>query len=458
MKKRRMAHSKEFGIFRNSKFKIRILDFFGNWKLEIGNSCRSGQAMLLSALFFLLISMTITLGVVYPVTSHLSSTEAIERGAESLYAAQGVSEDVNYRLMKGMPVGTTETLSYGTVSATATTTTVSDGKEVQATGNSSAYLRKSKTHLSLGAGASFHYGMQSGEGGIVLNNSSSISGNVYSNGSVVGSGGNLIKGTVVSAGAAGKIDSVHATSTAYAHTITNADIDGDAYYQSISGTTVGGTLHAGSQDQATTSLPISDATITNWETAAAAGGTYGGTCPYNTPSTVTLGPIKIPCDLNIGSDTVTLAGPVWVTGSITIDNSTSVKVDSSLGSQSVAMIADKSGDRATGSAIVVKNNNSFQGSGSAGSNVLLISQNNSAETGGSESAITASNSASGDLLLYAGHGKIEVNNNVSLKEVTGYQIELNNSANIIYQTGLANLIFSSGPSGGYLFDTWREVE
>src|SRR3989338_2699942 len=141
-----------------------------------------------------------------------------------------------------MSVDTTETIDYGGYRATATTTSVSDGKEVAAAGSRDSYVRKSTMHLTSGSGASLRYGVQSGEGGIVLENSSSVSGNVYSNGPIDGAGSNLIKGSVVSAGPSGSIEGVHSTSSAFAHTITNADIDGDAYYETISNTSVDGTL------------------------------------------------------------------------------------------------------------------------------------------------------------------------------------------------------------------------
>ena len=88
----------------------------------------------------------------------------------------------------------------------------------------------------------------------------------------------------------------------------------------------------------------------------------------------------------------------------------------------------------------------------------MISQNNSAELGGSESAISMDNSASGSVILYAGHGLIDIQNSATLKEVTGYKIKAKNSANIVYNTGLANTLFTSGPGGGYEILNWKETQ
>jgi hypothetical protein len=83
--------------------------------------------------------------------------------------------------------------------------------------------------------------------------------------------------------------------------------------------------------------------------------------------------------------------------------------------------------------------------------------NNSAENGGGNTAIDVSNSATGNLLIYAPHGKITLSNGVQLREVTGYKLSLNNSAQVIYSIGLAQPLFTSGPSGSWKIKRWRET-
>jgi hypothetical protein len=418
-----------------------------------------GQALILSALFFMAISITVGLGVVHPVINQIESARAELSGAQSLYAAEAVSQDVIYRLIKGMSVDTVETLSVGTATGAATTTDILDGKEVVSSGDQARYVRKNKMTLLAGSGVSFNYGLQAGDGGINLTNSALIVGNVYSNGPITGSNNNLVRGTAVSAGPSGLIDGVHATSSAYAHTIRNADIDGDAYYQTISGSSVAGALHPGSPDQATSTLPIPDSLISDWETEAAAGGSV--TCSggaYNVSGSVTLGPKKIPCNFYIdGSDKLYLTGPLWVTGNIQFSNSSKVEVHSSLAGKTVAIVADNPSNQTSSSKIFVSNSTEFLGAG-ADSYVLLISQNKSAEQGGGDQAISISNSVNGKVLVYAGRGRIDISNSVSLKEVTAYRINVSNNAVVTYETGLANLLFTAGPSGGYHVDSWREVE
>ena len=370
--------------------------------------------------------------------------------------AESGLEDLSYRLIKGKNYNTAEVLSLDGFFATTTIADISGAKEITATGTASKMVRKSKIKLKNNNGVSFHYGVQVGEGGIIMENNSQVLGNVFSSGPIAGENSNLVKGDIISAGPAGTINGVHATGTVYAHYISNSDIDKDAYYTTISNTTVDGIKYPGSPDQATSSLAITDAMIEDWKTAAAVS-VISSPCPYKINSNATIGPVKINCDLEIsGSPTVTIAGPVWVNGNIEIENSPTVKLSSSLGANSVAVIADNPANRTTSSKIELENSAQFQNSGTEGSYILFVSQNNSAQVGGSEKAITAENSMSGEVLVYAGHGEVHLKNSISLREVSAYKIRLSNSAQVIYKAGLANLLFTSGPSGGYSIESWRE--
>jgi hypothetical protein len=131
-----------------------------------------------------------------------------------------------------------------------------------------------------------------------------------------------------------------------------------------------------------------------------------------------------------------------------------MRIDSSVGNQSVAVIMDDPENRSTGSRINLSNNAEFFGNGDK-SYVLLVSQNNAAESGGATDAVYLSNNAEGQLLLYAGHGSIEVENNADVNEATAYRIDLGNNAVVTYAEGLANLIFTLGPAGGYTISEWR---
>lgn len=292
---------------------------------------------------------------------------------------------------------------------------------------------------------------------LTQNNNANSPLNIYQ---ISGSGGSMIYGDVVSAGPSGSVSQINASSSIYAKTISNSIAKGNAYFKDISNTTVLGTSFPGSADQATSSMPISDAVIDQWEADAVAGGIITSPCPYKITgsSVVTLGPKKINCDLEVSnSSTLYLAGMVWVKGNVTLSNSGTIQIAPSISGKTAAIIADDPANRTSGSKITISNSTSYLGSGT-NSYVMLVSRNTSAETGGSVKAIEVSNSVSGKLLVYAPHGEILLQNSASIKEVTGWRTRLKNSATVIYETGLANLIFTSGPSGGYQIGTWGEVE
>ena len=298
---------------------------------------------------------------------------------------------------------------------------------------------------------SFHYGVQVGEGGLELQNSSIVNGNIHASGIVTGENSNIIRGDVISSGAEGLVDGIHATSSVYAHTIQDSTIDGDAHYQVISDTVVTGTEYPDSTDQATSTLPISDELIELWKDSAEAGGTHNTPCPYVIDESVTLGPKKINCDLKIkgNSTIVTLADHVWVSGNIEVEGSSVIRASSALGVNGVALIADNESDRLNSSTAVLQNSAVFEGSGTSGSHVLVVSQNNSAENAGSNTAIVVKNTVSGDLLVFAGHGLITLENSIDLSEVTAWEVHLKNTAEVTYDSGISSTLFASGPGGSW---------
>ncbi|MBI4118068.1 MAG: hypothetical protein HY455_00820 [Parcubacteria group bacterium] len=420
-----------------------------------------GQAALIGVFLFVGVTFSIAFGA---STIALKETELVRDNAlakQGYYVSESAQEDVVYRLRTGMDVSSQEVLNVGDFYATSTVVD-DDGTKTTTT---SAYvgenLRKTETIVSIADGVTFNYGVHIGLGGLLLENSSSIAGNALSNGPVTGSG-NLIKGDVISTGAVGLVDDIHATSTVYANTIRDSYIEKDAYYQTKQNTTVLGTSYPGSPNQSAVPLPISDVLITEWEAAAAAGGTL--TCnegdEHEIKTDTTLGPAKIPCDLEItGSPTVTLNGPIWVTGNIEIANSSRLITNVSLGTDDVVVIADNPSNQLSSSKIDIKNSASFE-SGTTGSYILLLSQNKSTEQGGGETAIEFQNTATGlnSLLLYAGHGAILIHNSAKLREVSAYKLHLKNTSQVEYESGVANSIFESGPGGSYDIIDWKEIE
>ncbi|HTK33204.1 MAG TPA: hypothetical protein VL335_01505 [Candidatus Paceibacterota bacterium] len=421
-----------------------------------------GQVIILNTILFLAISLLIINGIGYPVISHYANTQASISSKQAFLLADSAVNEALYRLKNSKQIAPSFNLTLGSSTATIAVTNTSTGKRVTITSPTDLYQRNIQMDLTLGTGVSFHYGIQSGEGGFVLNNSSSVTGNVFSNGTVTGAG-NTINGDVISAGPTGLISGINATGTLYAHTLQNSSSGKDAYYysaatiDSYTSSHVPGTKYPNSPDQGSIDLPITDAQIAQWESDAAAGGTNNCTGIYTIKNTsVTLTAQKITCDLDIKGSTVTVSGPIWVTGNITVETGSTIQMASTLGSQNVAIVADDPSNRTTGSVISLNSGTAFQGSGSPNSFVFMISQNNSAENGGSNDAISISQSSSA-LVGYAIHGQISINQSAGVKEATGYKIVLSNTANVTYDRGLPSTLFQAGPGGGYNIVDWTEI-
>lgn len=421
------------------------------------NSSQGGYVLILLAILFAALGLVLVLGGSSPVLSHYASMQGYAYSQQALMASNSGITEALYRLKKGMLLPGVATVSLNTGSSTITTVATPTGKKITVSGTQKSYLRNFQMDLAYGEGVSFHYGIQSGQGGFELENSSSVTGNVYSNGTVVGSG-NYIYGDVVSAGGSGLISGIHATGTAYAHTINNSTIDKDAYYQSSSGTTVLGTRYPGASDQPNEPMPISDAEIAGWEnwaqstaTAVCTSGTY--TVDHST----TIGPLKVPCDMVIKGNgiVVEINGPVWIVGNLSTQNGPIIKMSPGLGSNNVAIIADNPSARSSEGIVDIGQSTQFQGSGSSGSYVFTISGNTAGELGIDTDAINIGQSA-GALVAYANHGKITLGQSVNVKSVTAYKIELKNTANVRYDSGLASTLFKAGPSGGFDILDWFE--
>ncbi len=417
-----------------------------------------GQAAIVLAVFLIGVSTAIIGGFVGPVVRESRTATDYFQSKQGYFLSEASLEDVVYRLKTGQAVSSVEELILNGSRATTTISDVAGTKEVIASSSINQVIRKIKTVLTVGSGATFSLGLQSGQGGIYARNNPTIIGSVYSNGRVWGDNKFDITGDVVSAGSTGEIDNVNVGGKAYAHTIRDSNVTSHAYYVNLISTTVGGSFNGNSADQPIIPLPISDETIALWESQAEAGGVQNCTGTYTISTNTTIGPRKYTCNLLIsGNPDITLTGPIWVTGNFQVDNNAKFYVSGAQSGKSMAIIADNSSNRISSSRILLDNNAQFFGSGT-GSYITLISQNNSAELGGSVQAIDINNNATGDYFLYAGHGLVFIDNNANFNQITAYQINIDNNAIVTYESGMANMVFSSGPGGTWNIGDWFETE
>ncbi|HAS84514.1 MAG TPA: hypothetical protein DCS23_00350 [Candidatus Yonathbacteria bacterium] len=429
---------------------------------------KKGAAIITAVIFFVVISVTMAVGLSSPVVREYVTARDFEKSKGAYYLSEAGMEDAVYRLRKAKPISAQEVIFLAGNTATTTITTDSSLKKtITSVGDIIRNTRHIKSTLTTTTGESFIYGVWAGAGGVKLQQSSTITGNLFSVGPVTGSN-NVISGTVISGGSTGLNGSISgiqnaSSSSMYAGTIANSTIAGNAYCNSISGSSTS-TCNV-LTEQIAGEFPITAADIANWESVAETGGSV--TCSagkYKIDSDVNFGPKKVPCDLEIvgtgsgGGITVTLQGPIWVTGNITLKNQVTVRVDPVLTGQVVVMIADKPTDRHDSSRIDIQGTGiNFYGAPGGNSWVMLISENNAASLGDPEEAISFYQSATGvEVLLYARLGDILLQQSSSVAEVTAYMITLQNTANVTYSQGLQNALFTSGPGGAWYVQDWME--
>ena len=452
----------------------------------------AGQAFMVAVLLILFAMLTL---ITLAATLALSSARISEldfKSKRSYFLSESGIEDAVFRLKRGKNLPASYTLALYGANTTITVNNIIGGKDIQSAADIKDVHRIVKTSVKQGTGASFGYAVQVGDGGVLLENSSMIIGNLYSNGDIEGKntaqitldafaasiseiegdntfsiGGEARAHQIEEVSVGGNASSTTSISNtsvsknAYADTISASTIGGDAYYlTSLSGSTVNGATFPGilpPADLPKLNFPISDNQITQWEVAAETDGVHTSPCPYVLDDgTTILDSQKIDCDFLIKNDAVViLRGTLWVRGNFSIENTAQLRLDPSYGSFSEVIIADNPSNRLTSSKILVQNSAKVLGSGSPGSYIALISQNNSAQTGGGEVAIQPKNSADASI-YYAPHGLLRIENSTALKEASAYKLHIKNSATVTYETGLASVQFA-GPSGSFDILTWLEV-
>lgn len=231
---------------------------------------------------------------------------------------------------------------------------------------------------------------------------------------------------------------------AHANTIENLDITGDAYYQTIITSTVGGVSHPGSADPPPKVMPISDANIADWRDQADGVNGTNTTGPISS-CVSTLGPIKVVGDVTFNSGcNVIVKSPVWITGNLTLNSNNDLTLDSSYQDTSgVIVVGDTDG---TGGKITLNSNNHLNGTG-IGSSLLMALSTYDSRTNDLNAIEVNSNGNTG--VYYAGVGIIQPGTGNSFMELTAWKIRLLNSSSIDYQSGLSSTLFSSGPGGAY---------
>ncbi|MDP3784872.1 MAG: hypothetical protein Q8R12_02245 [bacterium] len=406
---------------------------------------QGGQAALLTVVLILL-AMLILIGTASNIALRASKISELDyKSKRSYFLSESGAEDATYRLIQGKNTPASYDLSLYGATTTITVSDVLGGKEILSSASLDTLARAVQTAVKAESSVSFNYGIQVGEGGITMGNGSVVVGNVFSNGDIIGNGKDktTITGTAKSAGTH-LVKDIRIEEDAWGYNFDNCTVVGTARYaNSFSSNCSAAATEVLAAPLEPETFPIPESLIDSWKADAEAGGTLSGFSVGNN-SSETMGPKKISGNLTLGnSSTLTLTGIVWVTGTINFGNGPILKLDSSYGQLSGVLIVDGLVDLGNQAAV-------FEGSGEEGSYLMLLS------TFGPGDAIKLGNKAEG-AIFYAPDGVINAGNNLDLKEATGYGLKVGNDTTITYESGLADLNFSSGSSGGWTIDSWKEV-
>jgi len=408
----------------------------------------SGAAMLIAVIFFLFISLAIIAGLVSPTVREFRNANIDLNSKQSYFLSESGAEDAYFRLKNAKTIASPVLMTLN--GSTATTQITDSGynqKTITALGDVTSRQRKNEIVLTTGTGVSFSYGIQAGAGGFTIGNAV-VNGNVYSNGSITGANGATITGSAYAAGAAAVVDNIdvggNGVGDIRAHTVKNSTIVGNLYCQT--GTNNNKSCNTSLADPATAAMPITDAMVSKWKADAELGSLVSGNLTISSPTN--LGPVKITGNLAINAN-VTITGTIYVVGNITTNNGAQVSLSSSYGGQGGIIVTDGK--------VTLSNNVKFFGSGVSGTYVLLVTTSACPSGCSGSNALEILNNV-GAILVNAQNGTVHLNNNVTLNEVVGNQIIVDNSAVINYLSGLADENFASGPSGGWNIKTWQEVK
>lgn len=443
-------------------------------------STNSGNAMLVSVLFFVFISIAILLGLVSPTLRSFKDTRNLIYSKSSIFLAHSGLEDYYYRLTTSKPItqsadctadiGDTICIKINlnqSVVRTSVDARFSDLRDLTAYAETASVDRNVNMVLNGGIipGINFENGGTSvGSGGVTISNAH-LSG-VYTNGTIVGNGSGT--STVVeahSAGPSGSISNIGFSDKIYAHTISNSNglPKGKAYYTVLNSTTAYQYFPGSPYPELMPDFPIDSTVIDAIKTDALAGGEIGTAPCDHILSGGAIGPAKINCNLILNAGNYTLSGPLWVTGDITLN--AGAAFNNNAVDENIPIIADDPSNRTTSSKIFWNTAEQFMWAPN-NHGPIFISMNNSARSGGAEKAIIyTANHPNGDeeIYLYAPDGLISFENGVFADGVlsAGYKLNVQDNSSIGFgsvDVPLQLNIPSDSYSGSWAIGSWGEVQ
>lgn len=233
-------------------------------------------------------------------------------------------------------------------------------------------------------------------------------------------------------------------------------VNGNANAAVVNGSTVGGNLYcqtgSGNNKSCDTTqplpsalpMPFSAANIQAWKDQAAAGTIRNSSWSISGSTFAsTSGAMKIVGDLTLnGGGILELNGPLWVTGTLSISGGSKIQLSDAYGTSDEVIVVNKAS---------LSGGGTVTGNGQVGNYVLLVAEDTTGE------AINASG-GTGSVVLVAPYGTITFAGGTSAKSAIANRMVMSGGTTLIYESGLADISFTSGPSGAWNVDSWREIE
>ena len=417
------------------------------------NKGEKGFALVYAAVLVLAMIITAAISIAALTYNEQIIFKNVIKSTQAYYAAESGLEDMVLRLENDMNLPSSYSFNVGTASVNNTVSAeIAGSRTITAEGNSLDNVRKLETVYQITAHEiAFYYGAQIGDGGMEMGNNSIVGGNIYSNGTVFGGG--TIEHTIIVANNGNRIEGLEVGQSAKVYSCKDSDIGGDLTYVAggtLDGCNISGSTTQQSEEIQPKSLPIPQSKIDEWKQDAEAGGIIEGDYIVSGKITESLGPKKITGQLIIDNlATLNITGTIWTVNGVRIDNEALIQLDAfSYGSLSGILLTDGK--------VKIKPGTVLTGSGQLGSYLLVLSTDPETESK-TDPAIDVDNN-SDSAIFYTTQGLIVLRNNVQAKEVTGYKVYLDNNAMILYESGLRDANFSSGPGGSWEVASWKEIE
>jgi len=409
-------------------------------------SNQKGVASLIITFLILVVMLALMLSMFAVAFYEQEMARHTVNSTQAYYAAESGLEDMLLRLDRQWNLPGSYSIQVGSAKASVLVGGITDNaRTVESAGQSQDNVRKVKLHQVMRTDhVSFNYGVQAGQGGVLLENGSDIIGNVFSNGDVEIKNTCSVNGSVRVALNGNRIRGGTVSGDAYVDICENSSIGGTLHYNTRSGCAAAAFSNPLSGEIATSSLPLTKDKVQEWKQEALTGGVYSGDLVLGGWDAESLGPRLISGDLQMsGHAKLNMTGTLWVSGDVTISEQAEVSLDPAYGKGSGMLVADGQ--------MFLKDKAKGLGSGQSGSYLGLVS------TYASGTAISIMDTFDADI-LYTNQGEILIENTSNLKEVAGYRLHLINNSELTYDTALADNYFTGGPHGSWDVVSWQEVE